>query len=246
MIELASRANYGTNSANSTYYHRLTLRKLALIVGAALVLCSRPTQLPAQSGEQTPASQSKSTFEANTRVVLTDVTVTDGKGNPVHGLAQSAFQLFDNNKLQEITSFEEPAAVPAVNAVSTSTSGVYSNDYLRHLPPVLNVVLIDIANLHMADQMYLHNELKKFLNQEPEGQLLAVYLRRGSGCFLVQNFTSDRKLLLDAVDKAIPRFPPPNPTYLSDIDTMRQTSSLCGKFPVGRMCFGSQVDPRSF
>ena len=89
-------------------------------------------------------------------------------------------------------------------------------------PPVLNIVLIDIATMHMADQMYLHNELKKFLNEERAGQPLAVYLRGGSGCFLVQNFTSDRKLLLDAVDQTIPRFPPPNPTYLSDMDTMRQ------------------------
>ena len=53
--------------------------------------------------------------------------------------------------------------MPAVKAVSTSASGVYSNDYLHHMPPVLNIVLIDIANMHMADQMYLHNELKKFL-----------------------------------------------------------------------------------
>ena len=40
--------------------------------------------------------------------------------------------------------------------------------------------------------------------------------------FSCRTFTSDRKLLLNAVDQAIPRFPPPNPTYLSDTDTMRQ------------------------
>ena len=60
----------------------------------------------------------------------------------------------------------------------------------------------------MVDQMYLNEELTKFLNEQPEGQPLAIYLRAGSRCFLVQNFTSDRKLLLDAVHKAIPRFPP--------------------------------------
>jgi hypothetical protein len=50
-----------------------------------------------------------------------------------------------------------PAAMNAPEIASTS--GTYSNDYLLHLPPVLNIVLIDIANLDMADQMYLNYEL---------------------------------------------------------------------------------------
>jgi hypothetical protein len=89
---------------------------------------------------------------------------------------------------------------------SASTAGVYSNDFLVHLPSALNILLIDIANLDMADQMYLNYELTKFLNEQTEGQPLAIYLRAGSRCFLVQNFSSDRKLLLDALHKAIPSF----------------------------------------
>ena len=38
--------------------------------------------------------------------------------------------------------------------------------YLLHLPPVLNIILIDIANLDIPDQMYLNYELTKFLNQQ--------------------------------------------------------------------------------
>ena len=54
--------------------------------------------------------------------------------------------------------------------------------------------------------MYLDYELTRFLNEQPEGQPLAIYLRAASGCFLVQPFTSDHKVLLDAVHKAIPGF----------------------------------------
>jgi VWFA-related protein len=181
-----------------------------------------PTQSQGQSAAQTPSGQSTYTFQTNTRVVLTDVTVTDANGNPVHGLPQSVFRIFDNKQPQVIASFEEHAGLPAATLQSASTAGVYSNDYLLHLPAVLNIVLIDIANIDMADQMYLNYELTKFLNEQPEGQPLAIYLRAGSGCFLVQNFTSDRKLLLDAVHKAIPRFPPHGREYLSDFDTLRQ------------------------
>ena len=181
-----------------------------------------PAQSQEQSAAQTPTDQSTYSFHTYTRVVLTDVTVTDANGNPVHGLAQSVFRIFDNKQPQAIASFEEHAGIGAASIRSTSAAGVYSNDYLLHLPLVLNIVLIDIGNLEMADQMYLNYELTKFLNEQPEGQPLAIYLRAGSGCFLVQNFTSDRKLLLDAVQKAIPRFPPHEREYLTDFDTLHQ------------------------
>ena len=202
------------------------------MVGTALSLL--PVRLSAQATAQTPPpNQSTYTFRADTHIVLTDVTVTDAKGNPVHGLPQSAFHIFDNKKPQEIASFEEHATMPATmtSPAIASASGVYSNDYLLHLPPVLNIVLIDIANLDMADQMYLNYELTKFLNEHSEGQPLAIYLRAGSGCFLVQNFTSDRKLLLAAVHKAIPRFPPQGRQYLTDFETLRQMAVSLSQLP---------------
>src|SRR5262249_4851032 len=69
------------------------------------------------------------------------------------------------------------------------------------------------------------------LNEQPEGQPLAIYLRAGSGCFLVQDFTSDRKLLLAAVHKAIPRFPPLGREYLSDYDTLHQIAVTLSQLP---------------
>ena len=73
------------------------------------VLSYFPARSWAQAAAQTPPAQSTYTFRADTHIVLTDVTVTDAKGNPVHGLPQTAFRIFDNNKPQEIASFEEHA-----------------------------------------------------------------------------------------------------------------------------------------
>jgi VWFA-related protein len=186
-----------------------------------LSLSCHPTLRAAQAAGKPARDQSAYTFQANTLVVLTDVTVTDPSGNPVGGLPQSAFHIFDNNQPQSITSFKEQDGIPAA-IPSTNILGVYSNDYLMHPPSVLNIMLIDIANIRIADQMYLNEELTKFLIAQPEGQPLAIYLRAGSGCFLVQDFTSNRKLLLDALHKAIPRFPPLGAEYLSDFETLRQ------------------------
>ena len=177
---------------------------------------------PTQSRAQSAPGQSTYAFQTGTRAVLTDVTVTDAKGNPVHGLPQAAFHIFDNKQPQVIASFEEHSGKGAGTIPSPPAAGAHSNDYLLHLPPVLNIVLIDIANLQLVQQMYLNEELTRFLNEQPEGQSLAIYLRAGARCFLVQNFTSDRKLLLDAVHKAIPRFPPMGREYLTDFDALHQ------------------------
>jgi VWFA-related protein len=208
-------------------------RRSSLVL--AVAVCSAPffysSRIQAQRAAQTPPDPSTYTLQANTRVVLTDVTVTDGKGNPAQGLPQSAFHIFDNKQPQVIASFEEHAGIPAAAIVPEGPHGLYSNDYLLHLPPVLNIVLIDLADIDMADQMYLNYELTKFLNEQPEGQPLAIYLRAGSGCFLLQNFTSDRGLLLNAVHKAIPRFPPQGREYLTDYDMLQEIASSLSQLP---------------
>src|SRR5271155_1955784 len=184
-----------------------------------------------QSQNQPPASQPY-TIQVNSRVVLTDVTVTDSKGNPVHGLPESAFRILDNKKPQTIGSFEEHSGTSAAVTMEpvSAAKGVYSNEYLLHLPPVISVIITDIANLGIPDQMSLYSELTQFF-KAPPAQPLAIYLRAGNGCFLVQNFTTDRALLLAALHKAIPRFPPTGREYLSDIDTLHQIAGYLSQLP---------------
>jgi VWFA-related protein len=197
---------------------------------AVILFVAAPLASHAQTSSPQPPAQPAYTLHADSRVVLTDVTVTDRDGNPVHGLPRSAFHIFDNKQPQPISSFEEHAGTPPALLLPAAARGVYSNDYLLHLPPVLSVIIIDIANLDIPDQMYLNYQLTKFLNEQPATQPLAIYLRAGSGCFLVQNFTSDRGLLLTALHKAIPRFPPTGREYLSDLDTMNQIAIALSQF----------------
>ncbi|MBV8114789.1 MAG: VWA domain-containing protein [Silvibacterium sp.] len=194
----------------------------------ALVVLLSSRFLAAQAPPQPPPPNQPYTIQTTSRVVLIDVMVTDKNGNPVHGLAESAFQIFDNSKPQTMASFEEHSgSAPAPQPIEpvVASKGIYSNDYLAHLPPVLSVVIIDISDLEVPDQMYLYYELHKFFQEQPLSQPLALYLRAGNGCFLVQNFTSDRALLLAALRKAIPRIPPTGREYLSDIDTLRQMAA---------------------
>lgn len=201
----------------------------SIVVTSALMASSRPARSQA---DLQVGPQSGYRLQANSRVVLTDVTVTDKQGNPVHGLKVSDFRIFDDNKPQQIASFEEHSdrdTAPAVQAVPAP--GVYSNDYLVHPPRVLNIVLLDLTNISIEDQMYLRFQLGKFFDALSPDEPVAIYARTGGASILLQNFTSDRALLRGAIKRYMPRFPPPNGEYLDDFQTLRQIEFYVGQIP---------------
>jgi VWFA-related protein len=204
-------------------------------VFAFACLAATALTLPAQGQQTSPATPSQQpgfTLRTTTRIVLTDVTVTDHKGNPVHGLKESDFHIFDNGKPQDTVSFEEHRTAPVAFVPRVSTAaGIYSNNFLLHLPPVLNIVVIDTTNLEIVDQMYLNYELNRFIKQLPPDEPLAIYWRTGPASILLQNFTSDRSLLLAAVHKALPHFPPTGREYYSDFGTLYKIAIDFGQFP---------------
>lgn len=199
---------------------------------AALALCSLaalPSLTRAQaSGNQQPAY----TFHAGTRVVLTDVIVTDKQGHPVRGIPQSAFQIYDNNKPQAMASFEEHTTAPVESLPTVSTAqDNYSNAYLAHLPPVLNIIVIDTTNLEIADQMYLNYQLTRFFRALPAGDPVAIYWHTGPTSILLQSFTSNHDLLLAALHKALPHFPPTGREFYSDFATLGKIVADFGQYP---------------
>ena len=135
---------------------------------------SLPAMAQASGGSTT--SQSGYTLQTNSRVVLTDVTVTDKQGNPVHGLKASDFRIFDNKKPEDIASFAEHSkgdTPPAPQLVSAA--GVYSNDYLVHPPRVLNILFLDLTNVSIEDQMYLNYQLKSPFSSVKKGDFHCTF-----------------------------------------------------------------------
>ncbi|MGC2162344.1 MAG: VWA domain-containing protein [Silvibacterium sp.] len=206
-------------------------RSFAAVCALSCLLTASPALLRAQANSGT-TQQPAYTLQAGTRVVLTDVTVTDRNGNPIPGLKASDFQIFDNNKPQVLASFEAHTTTPVESLPQQSTApGVYSNAFLQHLPPVLNVIVIDITNINIPDQMYLNYQLTRFFRQLPPGQPVAVYWRTGPASILLQTFTSDHELLFAALHKALPHFPPSGREYYSDFATLHQIAIDLGQFP---------------
>jgi len=191
--------------------------------------------IPAQLSAQTPTAPTTPayTLHTSTRVVLTDVTVIDSHGNPVHGLDRSVFRIFDNNQPQQLASFEEhlpQPPSPTLQLASTSPN-TFSNDYLLHPTATSNILFLDTTTLNVVDQMYLNQQLEKFLPTLPPGQPIAIYARTGEYTLLLQNFTDDHARLLTAIHKAIPHLRNPAAQDANDYQTLQQIISYLSQLP---------------
>ena len=111
-----------------------------------------------------------------------------------------------------------------------AANGVSSNDYLLHPPPALNVVLLDISNLEIADQMYLYYELAKFFQGAGRWPARGYLSARRQRLFSRAGLYQRPELLLTALYRAIPRIRPDN-TYLTDIDTLNQVARHLSELP---------------
>jgi VWFA-related protein len=148
------------------------------------------------------------TLQARSNLVILDVTVTDHNHNPVHNLQAIDFTLKENGTPQTIKSFEEHAPTPPtpVPEQKPLPPGVFTN--YTPIPPTspVSIILIDHLNTPTQDQQTLHGELVAFVQKLKPGTPVAIFTLN-TQIVLLQGFTTDPKLLLDAIDskQALPR-----------------------------------------
>ncbi|MGP8258621.1 MAG: VWA domain-containing protein [Acidobacteriaceae bacterium] len=198
----------------------------ACVVAILSALASLRPNAAAQSNgiapfppQQTPSTTTAPTIHVTSREAVVDVTVTDAKGNPVHGLKQSDFTVKEDGKPQSIRSFEEFSSEPAPEPEKLPPN-IYTN---RQLPPAssaVNVLWLDFTNSApgvslsccglvgpkslaraMGRQRQTKQDAMKYLQNMPSGTRVAVLGSSNKGHLRVlQGVTSDPALLSAAVD----------------------------------------------
>lgn len=171
------------------------------------------------------------TLQVYTRAVLTDVTVTDKHGNPVTGLKEGDFRILDEGKAQRLSSFEEHRGQAAGWKAPVVAPGILSNEFLRHPPPQVNVLLFDTTTIAVEDQMYLFEQMQRFVDRLPSGEPVAVFTRWGDMTLQLSGFTDDHAVLKAAIGRAIPRLQQAGAWAASEIDTLGQMSTYLSQVP---------------
>src|SRR5438876_408895 len=138
------------------------------------------------------------TFHSKVPVVLVDIVVTNGRGEPVTGLKGGDFQIFEDGKPQTIASFEEHKNEPPTPVeLPPMPAGVFTNFPTFVSADSLNVLLVDGLNTQRQDQDFVHAELLKYLKTIPPGARVAVFILTAR-LRMLQGFTSDSSALLAA------------------------------------------------
>ena len=166
---------------------------------------STPSNSQPQAAQAGPAAQPTTTLRVASRLVLVDVVASDKKGSPVNDLKPQDFTVQEEGTEQrvQIFSFHQPGAPAEVSADPFAAPGklpprVYTNVPQYKTGGALNVVLLDALNSNMLDQAAMRDAMISFLEKIPSGQPIAIYLL-GNKLTLIQDFTSDPKLLRKAV-----------------------------------------------
>ncbi len=205
----------------------LILRRFSLRCAAFFaVLALAPPSLAQHS-----SPHATYTLRAQVREVLTDVTVTDANGNPVTGLPQSAFHVYDDSHPQNIQSFTDHAGANLAVLPASTAPGAYTNRYLAHPPAVFNVALINVDGSSIVDQMFLAQQLIRLVKKLPPTEPLAIYAITGPHIVLMQNFTANRAALLQAVRRTVPRLDITNRRKGRDAMALYQLAGALSQYP---------------
>ena len=220
---------------------RLNLATFLVLLFEVSAFAQQPASPPPSPVAQSPQTSTTPTLKVKARLTVEDVTVTDAKDKPVHGLVQPDFTVKEDGKVQTIKNFEEFDSSQATNAAPAPPlpPGTYSNQQAK-TPTAFNILLLDNVSTGLGvhfmfspqDLAYSKQRAIKYLKTMPEGTEVAV-LDLANGLHVVQGFTSDRDVLLAAIDSVKPEEvpgahvpPPPFPMTQQDACNASNTQSV--------------------
>jgi VWFA-related protein len=180
------------------------------------------------------AMQNAVTLRTDTRVVEIDVTVHDSQGKPVEDLRKSDFTITDDGKPREFTIFNfirssagTPQSYPAPMKLPVNT---FTN-VGQPSPPTQGhstVILLDAINGWFENYALSRQAVIGMLGKVPVGEKIALYvISKGEGLVILQDYTTDRERLLDAITKYIPHaMCTEPPDYSAPVDPSLPVGSL--------------------
>jgi VWFA-related protein len=181
---------------------------------AALVCCS--LMAPQVALAQQARSGDGFTFKVTSDLVLVSVTVRDKKGALVRGLKQSDFTVLEDGKAQHIQSFDVEdvksylPSSPQGGPAQTEAAATANTDLLtsRKAPTHealrdrrLIVLFLDLSSLESDDSDRAVESARTFVSKQMSPADLVSIVSFDTALKVVQDFSSDKKLLLTALDR---------------------------------------------
>jgi VWFA-related protein len=163
------------------------------------------------SGENQEVSShdTPTTFKVRVNLVLIRVVVRDSRGKLVPNLKKEDFQLYDNRKLQNISSFsvETPETRAAATVVSSAEPGLppgvdSAGAKATALPQRFVSMIFDDVHFSMEDAVFVRDSASRFFGALAASDRVSLNATSGQ---LAQDFTIDREKLTNTLLGIVPR-----------------------------------------
>jgi VWFA-related protein len=196
---------------------RVNVASLLVVTVAAFLSLARPAvagqpkptpQLKRRPPANQQDDQSFVTLRVTTNLVVLDVVATDQKGKPVTDLKAGDFTLLEDEKEQKISVFHllQPASAPTgANALPQLAPNVFSN--LLQVQPAgpRTVIVLDAWRTAPTNQMFARAQIMKLVKEMPAHEPVAILELGNEGIRMLQDFTTDPALLVEAAKKIQPQ-----------------------------------------
>jgi VWFA-related protein len=145
------------------------------------------------------------TFQVEVNFVDIDAVVTDARGNFVADLTKDDFELFEDGKPQAISTFslvDIPA--PRQGSIAATRTPPVPNDVKSNAQPIngrLYLIVLDDLNVNPLRTQLVIKAGRQFIEQHFGSDDIAAVTYTSGRTDAGQEFTSDRALLVAAIDK---------------------------------------------
>src|SRR5437016_10615888 len=168
-----------------------------------------PAPAPATGqSEEVSSHDTPTTFKVRVNLVLVRAVVRDAQGKVVPNLKKEDFQLYDNRKLQNISSFsiETPekrtaSAMASTTAAYSSSSADVADGKAVVLPQRFASMVFDDVHLSMADAVFIRDSATRFFGALAASDRVSLSTTSGQ---LTQEFTDDHEKLSKALLGILP------------------------------------------
>src|SRR6266853_2455987 len=158
--------------------------------------------------EEVSSHDTPTTFKVRVNLVLVRVVVRDSQGKVVSNLKKEDFQLYDNRKLQTISSFSmETPETRTASAMASTTPGDSSSSADAAggkavvLPQRFVSMVFDDVHLSMADAVFVRDSATRFFGALAASDRVSLNTNSGQ---LTQEFTDDHNKLTKALLGIVP------------------------------------------
>jgi len=183
----------------------MKMNKIAFLLTITLVLVST---LFITALSQEKKNPNDDTIKLRGELVQIDVLVTDKNNKPVGGLKREDFELYDNDKPVTITNFSyeevknlRMAAGKEAGQSATLPQAITAQELHRMVAFVIDTLHMNIGSMYQTRKM-----LQDFVENQMKPGDLVLILSTGGGSGLLQQFTADRRLLSQAINRLRPLY----------------------------------------